>query len=257
MMFDKKFQIREHFLSLARKPVPASEETSTVTETNRSLIQMGGTKKRKRESSLEDNTGHPPSTSVQTTVPNLNTSYIRGRKRKSGELPQDDSPNKIQKPNKRNQWFSKKNKNKNKGKNKKDSDGVEDQDRRWIQGQQDQKPIVIPKAEVSGNPSGFKEENNSFHIDKTGDKNVGNGNRRGGGFRGRYRGRKRNAKAQGDNRQNNTQRQSQEFAPYDYSSVDFRQFQGGAEVAPKQRQFKSSFKFKVCGLFCCSGTFFL
>lgn len=232
-----------------------------VVKPNQSLVEMGGTKKRKRESSLEDNSSNSPSTSIQTTVPNIDIVKKNGRKRKSGELNQDGSPNKIQKPkSQRNQEFSNKNK-KNKGKNKQRNNqnsqnfyGARNQNRQTNRRQQNQISGNNLDIGESENQPNIDEENNSFHIDKTGvrNKNFGNGNRQKGGFKGKYRGKKRNPKMQGDNRQSNPERENQDFAPYDYTSVDFRQFQGGAEVVQKQRHFKSSFKFKVLYLFCCN-----
>ncbi|XP_018571344.1 exosome component 10 [Anoplophora glabripennis] len=219
--------IREHFLSLARKVVPVVEET----EFNQSLVQMGGSKKRKRDSSLEDNLVCFPSTSVQTPIPNINPANSDIRKRKSIDLPQETSPNKIKKIDGQNQTFvKKKNRRKKKGKN---LASATNQDKQTNQEKHNQNLTdfnSVGDRNRSENQSSISEENSS-RVDTT----------RVDGIKGKQKNRKRKFKMQA---LTNPQKLNPEFTPFDYASVDFRQFQGGAEIIQKQQQLKSSLKFK-------------
>ncbi|KAJ8920759.1 hypothetical protein NQ315_004899 [Exocentrus adspersus] len=226
--------IREHFLKLSRKAMPVTDEI----QFDKSFIEMGGTKKRKRVCSSENIIDLPLSVNVQSTIPNLNTSNKGAQKRKSSDLPNYPNADKIRKPNELNQKPVKKNRRRNKGKNKKN---VANQER------QTENPNSYIHGEcqtIIESQSTANQTNDTFQIDTRGMVNkefgYGNSSKR----NRRKRKNKQNLEKQTSLHVTHAEGDAQSFAAYDYSSVDFRQFQGGAEIVQKQRQFKSNFKFK-------------
>lgn len=109
--------MRQHFLHLSR----SSKPESSVTQGKLSLIEMGGSRKRKREEFHR--TEKTPKSSFDTPIPNVEVAVVSGNsknddtesaypgKRKSGPLP--DEPLSKQLKNCNNKGKFKKNNNKN------------------------------------------------------------------------------------------------------------------------------------------------
>lgn len=168
-------------------------------ESDKTLLQLGGTKKRKRDISQSDESEDEPDNNLQTPVPNINRT---SNKRKSSENYDDMNPKKFRGNSQ--QKFKK-----NFGKSKKGKKGK----------------MNSPKASVAEQQVNNSQENQSNNNPKQKNK---------------FRRRNKN------NQQNHDVNVSNEaFETYDYSSVDFNKFQGGASQHKGQRFFKSNFKPRV------------
>lgn len=177
---------------------------------------MGGTKKRKREESqTEDDKLVTPENNVQTPVPNLHNT----NKRKSSESYEDTVPKRL-KSDKQNGYFDNKFNNKKWSKKKGNN---------WNDGDVS---INNPQGEAQPSREQSEEQLNTPKQKKNKKKNRGN--------------KKKNPnQTQNQQSNNDTGENPETFQPYDYSSVDFNQFQGGASEASGQKFFRSKFKPKV------------
>lgn len=202
-------QIRDHFLKLSRLAVPVED---------RSLIQMGGTKKRKRdESQTNDDEVDFSERNLQTPIPNLHNT----NKRKSSESFEDTDSKRVKFGKKNGYYgrkFNKKKWPKKKGNNNNKNDG----------------DVTINNPQEEAQTSGEQTENQPNNTPKQKK------------FKNKKRNKKKNAN-QNHNQEsyNDTGSNQETFRPFDYSSVDFNQFQGGATEANGQKFFKSKFKPKV------------
>lgn len=198
--------------------MPLQEETNERVELNhernsspnickkvpKSLVQMGGVKKRKRDTSKDNlsNELHPdhiiPDNELHTTVPNWkrrknNASNNKSRKRKFNLIEDNlQGPSFIQNPPNSNQ-----NNNSNQDINSDQKlSGKARKRQRWRNIQR--KNIEKQKVKVEQKPN----------VNKT-------------------------------------------FTPFDYSTVNFKQFHGGARTSLNQQNIKAKFKGKVWGLKVC------
>ncbi|XP_050309849.1 exosome component 10-like isoform X2 [Anthonomus grandis grandis] len=204
--------IREHFLSLARQALPT--EATTHSPKKMSLLEMGGSKKRKRDESpmdplecaeLEHN--------VQTPLPNfkikLHTNVDsaverNSTKRKSCEA--DPGPSKVSDNCRTDGGSKKKLSPKKKGKNGKQQNSMN-------------------QDSITQDPTNDKP--------KAPNKTKKNKNKR-------WKNNNKNKKPPAKEEHN----QSEEFNAYDYATVDFKQFQGGAGRGEQKKQFNSKFRGK-------------
>ncbi|CAH0556935.1 unnamed protein product [Brassicogethes aeneus] len=202
--------VKQHYMELKRQTVESQ-----------SLIEMGGTRKRKRRTSGDDllfNLMYDGlESNIQTPVPIIsfsNNQDTNRNKRKSGDNHDNGSPSKLFKidsegtPQKQQQQKNKGyNNKKNKNKNQKGNQG--------------------------NNQEPKQNKNNSPNVQQGG------------------RGKNRNNRNRTPNRQQNPQNQQGQnnFTQdsFDYSSVDYRQFQGGASGAQKPKDFQSHFRPKGKG----------
>lgn len=177
---------------------------------------MGGTKKRKREESLPDEDEQEiEDDSLQTPIPHVRNA----NKRKSSETYDEFNSKKF------------------KGKNKK------------------QKPKRFPNRDKTNKPRRQNTQNNDNNpTDEQPFEGEGfSGNPENQPFSNAFqklfqkkrRNRNRNKKQNQNQNSEDTGQKHETFRPFDYSSVDFNQFQGGAAESKAQKFFKSKYKPKV------------
>ncbi|KAH1024413.1 exosome component 10 isoform X2 [Dendroctonus ponderosae] len=218
--------IREHFLELARKTLPPT----AIPPKKASLLDMGGSKKRTRCDSVEVIECNVPESSVCTPIPNVQMAHDRVDKNKNGRMRPmrnkngskimkidqalDSQLNKVSKRERNRLRMAKR-------KEKKVLAIVKNEREEWT-GPRDSLP-----AECS-------------HVEQS----TSSGGKRGNRGRGRGRGGRyfRPTPQRNSNDTHNEPGESEEFNSFDYSMVDFRQFQGGARGAQKNKQFNSKFR---------------
>ncbi|CAH1133564.1 unnamed protein product [Ceutorhynchus assimilis] len=206
--------IRQHFLSLARQTLPPSLEPPNES----SLLEVGATIKRKREGpKLPDTNKHQTSENQTTTSPFMPFNPA-----------QEDADEHKKVPNKKRKIADD------------DSSVVPKLSRREKNKMKMDKRKHKRALAQQSNEESFS-GNNSFQNMK------GRGPRGGGGHvqRGSGKGnRGRGGKSNKNKNSNNPQRpnQPEEFNSYDYSMVDFRQFQGGARGVEKGKEFKTQYR---------------
>ncbi|VEN41035.1 unnamed protein product [Callosobruchus maculatus] len=216
--------IRQHFLSLSR--LPAWEELAVQ---NQSLVQMGGTKKRKRdESPPSDETVDSPAPDFTTPVPN--NSFQSNRKRKSSDdigatrkhQKLDDKQGQKNKRNKHIEHHT--HQNQNKFQNKKKRKNWQKQD---INGRDNEQvtnfEVSVENERLGGNVN-IHYQTSTQNLQNTPNKKQ----------KKKFRNRNQNQTGQLRDEQS-------DFEPFDYSSVDFRQFQGGAAKAVNTQKAKNKF----------------
>nr|XP_023014126.1 exosome component 10 [Leptinotarsa decemlineata] len=239
--------IREHFLKLSKM----APSIIPIENLDKSLVQMGGTKKRKRDSSLpedqetaEDNIFTPAPT---PTVVNNNNA----RKRKSNDRDGSNTPKK--KKNRKNFW------------RQKSEDNLRRQDITQHAQNNDRLRDYPHSSETVDNynsctnrvnendniPGKEKKRNKKKKRNNQTDRGHGYLNR---GGQNSWNGQSRPGEQQsqdfpGQQSQDFPGQQSQDFsgrddnfAGFDYSSVDFNQFQGGAGNANRPKGLNSNFK---------------
>ncbi|KAJ8938385.1 hypothetical protein NQ314_011518 [Rhamnusium bicolor] len=251
--------IRKHFLKLSRPAAPVEKEILS----DQTLVQMGGSKKRKRDPSpQEEYNYYPPEACLQTTIPNLNIpnkivklnggSLVQQKQRFNKKNRNNQKKQRQNTPNQQNQSGGiqkKKNKNKHRGNHGQQIHGEQSQTNYGEQNQGHSEHSSQRDNHPGQSNSGFqnesdRQEHNSFHIDKS----RSNSNRLDhmSNPRGRFysgRGKQKNKNKRGG-QQTTQARQNQDFTPYDYSTVDFRQFQGGSGGTERPQELRSTFKSK-------------
>ncbi|XP_072391404.1 exosome complex component 10 homolog [Diabrotica undecimpunctata] len=196
-------EIRQHFLKL-------SKSTPVASEPELSLVQMGGTKRKREHSpSVREQSAsvHPVFLPMSTEMTN-NKGDNNSHKRKSSDNADGAPPDKIR-------HTSQKKHQKRKAVNQKQRFTKESEEENQLDGQNhtDQ-----PHKQHKQKPQRFKnkqKQKKKFQQNQTRPQN-------------------------GDDNQNS----EVEFKPFDYSSVDFRQFQGGAGSVSKPQEVKSTIRFK-------------
>ncbi|CAH1982116.1 unnamed protein product [Acanthoscelides obtectus] len=218
--------IRQHFLSLSR--LPAWEEMAAQ---NHSLVQMGGTKKRKRDdSSPAEEEVDNSAADFSITIPD--NSYQSNRKRKSGdqiggvEKQRKLGGNDAEKKNRKKQ---NKGQNHNKSVNRNSQhNNRNNQDRnRKNKEQVTNFEVSVENERLSGNVN-IHYQTSTQNMRNTPNKKQ----------KGKFRNKDRNNR---NSPATQTQNVQEDFEPFDYASVDFRQFQGGASKAVNIQNAKSKF----------------
>ncbi|ERL91492.1 hypothetical protein D910_08822, partial [Dendroctonus ponderosae] len=216
--------IREHFLELARKTLPPT----AIPPKKASLLDMGGSKKRTRCDSVEVIECNVPESSVCTPIPNVQMAHDRVDKNKNGRMRpmRNKNGSKIMKIDQaldsQLNKVSKRERNRLRMAKRKEKKVLAIRYREEWTGPRDSLP-----AECS-------------HVEQS----TSSGGKRGNRGRGRGRGGRyfRPTPQRNSNDTHNEPGESEEFNSFDYSMVDFRQFQGGARGAQKNKQFNSKFR---------------
>ncbi|KAJ8973492.1 hypothetical protein NQ317_018765, partial [Molorchus minor] len=214
--------IRQHFLNLARKPASPAQQLEHPVE------NVVGTK-RKRDPSPQVEPDY-----LETNLPSSdlnNRGFQNLRKRKSGDT--SVNVNKVQKTySQHKQKFNKKKWNKQRNNSHPNEQNGQRQNFRQQNNQWSNQT----------NPSGSQQLN--ANNDGSDGKIISNRNNQ--------RQEQQNAGQNGKRKQQNNRKlkkknqasNNQDFTPYDYSSVDFRQFQGGAGGIQRSQEVKSTFRRK-------------
>lgn len=187
---------------------------------------MGGTKKRKRDSTSNDDI--IKETDLCTTVPNLNINQNNPRKRRSSNSWDFDNNVPSKKVSTQNQQPFGQNQSPgdNRTSNKKKQ--------KYWRGKSNFEPNVDKSR------SNKNKDRNSVDSNKRLNANNYNNEQNNTDVRNSPKNKKKNYP------QNEPK---QEFTPYDYSSVDFRQFEGGANKPSGKREFVTKFRPKVSCIF--------
>uniref|UniRef100_A0A6P7FY93 Exosome component 10 n=1 Tax=Diabrotica virgifera virgifera TaxID=50390 RepID=A0A6P7FY93_DIAVI len=222
-------KIRQHFLKLSKSgPVAPEPELS--------LVQMGGTKRKRDHSpSVREQSAsvHPVFLSMSREVTNS-----RGdnniHKRKSSDNADGAPPDKIR------------NTNKHKQKQQRRKAVREQEQRRFMRNEESEENQLDGQNRTDSSTRShefnkqhqqkrqrFKnkqKQKKKFQQNQTRPEN-GHDNE--------------NSEVDNQNSEVDNQNSEVEFKPFDYSSVDFRQFQGGAGSVSKPQEVKSTIRFKV------------
>lgn len=219
--------VHKHFIN---------EAQATPQVQPKSLAEMGGTKKRKW---MEEQDDRVPHNELHTPVPNLRaTQFNRGKKRK-----QNNSPigNRQVSPNINQPWnLDAKQRNRNpsqqinRSPTNRNPSGQRHRSPNWQRNRSpNQQRNQSPNQQRSRSPN--QQQNQNFNQETSPNLNqqTGNQNRN----RKRFRGRDKNQ------RQGNAQKDH--CQAFDYTKVDYQQFQGGSSRVNTGQKVKSKFKGKV------------
>ncbi|XP_063914011.1 exosome complex component 10 homolog [Zophobas morio] len=234
--------IRDHFVQLSRKfsaELQAQKEIEDKEEERQkqlSLMEMGGSNKRKREDEFDyAEDALPAETNFHCPRPNMNHNsqfYGRrnkGKKRKFDEI-SDNTHEQKQEVHQKKKKFNK-NRNQRKQQQAKNNQQISQNSQN-----QNYKREIKEEKNYGGGQMGAQYFNqNQAHQNKKGKKQ--NKKQKGGQMP--------NQQYYNKPKQNFTKsNENVNFTPYDYASVDFRQFQGGAGSANSGVQVKHNFKQK-------------